>query len=41
MKYALSKLGHGRNVVRSPLVPIEAETERAIDAALRHAGLLN
>ncbi|ALN73716.1 4-hydroxy-tetrahydrodipicolinate synthase [Aureimonas sp. AU20] len=40
-KYALSRLGKGRNVVRLPLVPIEASTEAAIDAALRHAGLLN
>jgi 4-hydroxy-tetrahydrodipicolinate synthase len=43
VKYALSRLGHGhgRNVVRSPLTPIERSTEEAIDAALRHAGLLN
>lgn len=40
-KYALSRLGRGRNVVRSPLVPIESSTERLIDDALRHAGLLN
>jgi len=40
-KYALSRLGRGRNVVRSPLVPIEASTVRLIDDALRHAGLLN
>ncbi|KTQ84421.1 dihydrodipicolinate synthase [Aureimonas ureilytica] len=40
-KYALSRLGKGRAVVRLPLVPIEASTEAAIDAALRHAGLLN
>lgn len=40
-KYALSRLGKGRNSVRSPLVPIEAATERLIDEALRHAGLLN
>lgn len=41
VKYALSRLGKGRNVVRSPLVTIEKETEAAIDSALRHAGLLN
>jgi 4-hydroxy-tetrahydrodipicolinate synthase len=40
-KYALSRLGKVRNVVRSPLMTIEASTETAIDAALRHAGLLN
>ncbi|KAB0680140.1 4-hydroxy-tetrahydrodipicolinate synthase [Aureimonas leprariae] len=40
-KYALSKLGRVRNVVRSPLMTIEKPTEAAIDAALRHAGLLN
>ncbi|WP_182085633.1 4-hydroxy-tetrahydrodipicolinate synthase [Aureimonas sp. ME7] len=40
-KYALSRLGKLRNVVREPLVTIEASTEQAIDAALRHAGLLN
>ncbi len=40
-KYALSRLGKGRNTMRSPLVPIEASTERLIDEALRHAGLLN
>jgi 4-hydroxy-tetrahydrodipicolinate synthase len=41
VKYALSRLGKAQNVVRSPLVPIERSTEEAIDAALRHAGLLN
>ena len=41
VKYALSKLGHLENRLRSPLVPIDASTEDAIDAALRHAGLLN
>ncbi|MBB3934538.1 4-hydroxy-tetrahydrodipicolinate synthase [Aureimonas phyllosphaerae] len=40
-KYALSRLGKGRNRVRLPLVPVEAATQDAIDAALRHAGLLN
>ena len=41
VKYALSKLGHLENRVRSPLVTIDRSTEEAIDAALRHAGLLN
>ncbi len=40
-KYALSKLGKVENVVRSPLVTIEASTQDRIDAALVHAGLLN
>ncbi len=40
-KYALSRIGKGRNRVRLPLVPVEKATEEAIDAALRHAGLLN
>ena len=40
-KYALSKLGKIENVVRSPLVTIEAETAAKIDAALKHAGLIN
>ena len=40
-KYALSRLGKLGNTLRSPLVPVESATERTIDAALRHAGLLN
>ncbi|MFC5583910.1 4-hydroxy-tetrahydrodipicolinate synthase [Nitratireductor kimnyeongensis] len=40
-KYALSRLGHVENTVRSPLVPIEASTAERIDAAMQHAGLLN
>jgi 4-hydroxy-tetrahydrodipicolinate synthase len=40
-KYALSKLGRMENVQRLPLVAIEAATEGKIDAALRHAGLIN
>lgn len=41
-KYALSKLGHQNRNVRMPLLPsLEPATEAAIDAALRHAGLLN
>lgn len=40
-KYALSRLGRVENVVRSPLVTIEAATAEKIDAAMQHAGLLN
>lgn len=40
-KYALSKLGHMGETQRSPMVAIEQPTRAAIDAALRHAGLLN
>lgn len=40
-KYALSRLGKARNRVRSPLVEIEAATAERIDAALKHAGLMN
>lgn len=42
VKYALSKLGRMSRAVRSPLMPsLEPATEAAIDAALRHAGLMN
>ena len=40
-KYALSVLGKCENELRSPLVPVEAATQAAMDAALRHAGLLD
>ena len=40
-KYALSKLGVLSNEVRLPLTTISEATEREIDAALTHAGLLN
>lgn len=40
-KYALSKLGRIENVLRSPIMPVEAATAAAIDDAMRHAGLLN
>jgi 4-hydroxy-tetrahydrodipicolinate synthase len=40
-KYALSRLGRLENVVRSPMVTIEAETATRIDAAMKHAGLIN
>ncbi|MGB3897128.1 MAG: 4-hydroxy-tetrahydrodipicolinate synthase [Mesorhizobium sp.] len=40
-KYALSKLGKIENVVRSPLVTVEDATAARLDAALKHAGLIN
>ena len=40
-KYALSRLGRMGETVRSPLVGLEASTKAALDAALKHAGLLN
>ena len=40
-KYALSRLGHMGNHLRSPLTTIDTSTEAVIDSALRHAGLLN
>ena len=38
-KYALSRLGKIENVVRSPLMTVEAATAEKIDAAMKHAGL--
>jgi 4-hydroxy-tetrahydrodipicolinate synthase len=40
-KYALSRLGKAENVVRLPLTTVEAETAEKIDAAMKHAGLIN
>lgn len=41
-KYALKRLGRMGDTVRSPLTtPVEKGTADAIDAALKHAGLLN
>ena len=40
-KYALSELGHCTDEVRSPLVTVEDSTKAQVDAALRHAGLVN
>jgi 4-hydroxy-tetrahydrodipicolinate synthase len=41
-KYGLSRLGRMSRTVRSPLLStLEPSTEAAIDAAMRHAGLLN
>ncbi|RJG45827.1 MULTISPECIES: 4-hydroxy-tetrahydrodipicolinate synthase [unclassified Mesorhizobium] len=40
-KYALSRLGKMENVLRSPLVTVEDATAEKIEAAMKHAGLLN
>ncbi len=41
-KYALSLLGKCREDIRLPLIPVvKDETKRAIEAAMRHAGILN
>ena len=40
-KYALSVLGKAANEVRLPLAPISEPTEKAIEAAMRHAGILS
>jgi 4-hydroxy-tetrahydrodipicolinate synthase len=40
-KYALSRLGKMENVLRSPLVTVEDATAEKIDAAMKHAGLIN
>lgn len=40
-KYALSRLGLCSDEVRLPLVPVTEPTRGRIDAAMRHAGLLN
>ncbi|GJD55894.1 4-hydroxy-tetrahydrodipicolinate synthase [Methylobacterium dankookense] len=39
-KYALSRLGHMSEEVRLPLVTVSDETRGIVDAALRHAGLI-
>ena len=41
VKYAAEKLGICTSFVRSPIVPIEDTTKDIIDAALKHAGLVN
>ena len=41
VKYAASRLGLCRNEFRLPLVPVSMENEKAIDAAMVHAGLLS
>ena len=40
-KYGLSRLAKVRNIVRSPLTTVEEGTAEKIDAAMRHAGLIN
>ena len=40
VKYALARLGHMSEEVRLPLVTVSNETRRVVDAALRHAGLI-
>jgi 4-hydroxy-tetrahydrodipicolinate synthase len=40
-KYALSLLGHMAEDVRSPIVTVGAETRAEVEAAMRHAGILN
>jgi len=40
-KFALSLLGKMENHLRSPLVPIEEQTEKTVRAAMVHAGLIN
>ena len=41
VKYAVHRLGHAAPETRLPLAPIGAATRKAVDAALRHAGLAN
>ncbi|KQZ33075.1 4-hydroxy-tetrahydrodipicolinate synthase [Mesorhizobium sp. Root552] len=40
-KYGLSRLGKIENVVRLPLVTAENSAEQKIEAAMKHAGLIN
>lgn len=41
VKYALSLLGHCRNELRLPLVPVSPDTQGQVRKAMIHAGLLN
>lgn len=41
VKYAAKKLGLCEEEIRLPLVPIQAESKKQVDTALRHAGLLD
>jgi 4-hydroxy-tetrahydrodipicolinate synthase len=41
VKYALARLGLMTDEVRLPLLTVSAETKSLVDAALRHAGLLD
>ncbi|MBV2142683.1 4-hydroxy-tetrahydrodipicolinate synthase [Falsochrobactrum sp. TDYN1] len=40
-KYALSRLGRVENVLRSPMVTVEAATAQRIEQAMQHAGIIN
>ena len=40
-KYALTRLGKCAEDLRSPMLPVEESTRLRMDAAMRHAGLLN
>jgi len=40
-KYALSRLGRVENVLRSPMVTVDEAVAAKIDAAMKHAGLMN
>lgn len=40
-KYGLSKLGRCENALRSPMVPVDTAAAEAVDAAMRHVGLIN
>ncbi len=40
-KYALSLLGHLRNELRLPMVPVAPETQERVRSAMAHAGLIN
>ena len=41
VKYALARLGVMSDEVRLPLLPISEATKRAVDAAMRQAGILD
>lgn len=41
IKYAVSLLGHCSAEARLPMVPVAASTRQAVEAAMKHAGLLN
>lgn len=41
VKFAVSLLGRAENNLRLPMVPVSKATERTVEAAMRHAGLLD
>ena len=41
VKYAVSLLGHCADEARLPMVPVTEGTRRTVEAAMKHAGLLN